>query len=94
MSEDDLPTTETGPIHDEARHAMKMAKKKTAREKIMATKTDQKGLIIVNTGKGKGKSTAGFGMIFRHIAHGMRCRAIHQGCDGDGRARSDRKALR
>ncbi|WEZ83213.1 cob(I)yrinic acid a,c-diamide adenosyltransferase [Rhizobium sp. 32-5/1] len=56
---------------DLARHAMKMAKKKTAREKIMATKTDQKGLIIVNTGKGKGKSTAGFGMIFRHIAHGM-----------------------
>ncbi|MEK1928088.1 MAG: cob(I)yrinic acid a,c-diamide adenosyltransferase, partial [Rhizobium giardinii] len=33
MSEDDLPTTETGSIHDEARHAMKMAKKKTAREK-------------------------------------------------------------
>ncbi|WP_455271304.1 cob(I)yrinic acid a,c-diamide adenosyltransferase [Rhizobium herbae] len=71
MSEDDVPATETGPVHDEARHAMKMAKKKTAREKIMATKTDQKGLIIVNTGKGKGKSTAGFGMIFRHIAHGM-----------------------
>lgn len=76
MSEDDLPTTETGPIHDEARHAMKMAKKKTAREKIMATKTDQKGLIIVNTGKGKGKSTAGFGMIFRHIAHGMPCAVV------------------
>lgn len=71
MSEDDVQTAETGPVHDEARHAMKMAKKKTAREKIMATKTDQKGLIIVNTGKGKGKSTAGFGMIFRHIAHGM-----------------------
>jgi cob(I)alamin adenosyltransferase len=71
MSEDDVQATETGPVHDEARHAMKMAKKKTAREKIMATKTDQKGLIIVNTGKGKGKSTAGFGMIFRHIAHGM-----------------------
>jgi cob(I)alamin adenosyltransferase len=71
MTEDDVQTTETGPVDDEARHAMKMAKKKTAREKIMATKTDQKGLIIVNTGKGKGKSTAGFGMIFRHIAHGM-----------------------
>ena len=71
MSEDDVQAAETGPVHDEARHAMKMAKKKTAREKIMATKTDQKGLIIVNTGKGKGKSTAGFGMIFRHIAHGM-----------------------
>jgi len=71
MSEDDVQAAESGPVHDEARHAMKMAKKKTAREKIMATKTDQKGLIIVNTGKGKGKSTAGFGMIFRHIAHGM-----------------------
>ncbi|KQV29513.1 cob(I)yrinic acid a,c-diamide adenosyltransferase [Rhizobium sp. Root73] len=71
MSEDDVQTTDTGPVQDEARHAIKMAKKKTAREKIMATKTDQKGLIIVNTGKGKGKSTAGFGMIFRHIAHGM-----------------------
>jgi len=71
MNEEDVSATETGPVHDEARHAMKMAKKKTAREKIMATKTDQKGLIIVNTGKGKGKSTAGFGMIFRHIAHGM-----------------------
>lgn len=51
-----------------ARHAEKMAKKKAARDKIMATKTDQKGLIIVHTGKGKGKSSAAFGMIFRHIA--------------------------
>jgi cob(I)alamin adenosyltransferase len=49
---------------------MKMAKKKAARDKIMATKTDEKGLIIVHTGKGKGKSSAAFGMIFRHIAHG------------------------
>ncbi len=57
-------------VEDGARHAMKMAKKKVAREKIMATKKDEKGLIIVHTGKGKGKSTAGFGMIFRHIAHG------------------------
>ncbi|WP_275791116.1 cob(I)yrinic acid a,c-diamide adenosyltransferase [Pararhizobium gei] len=71
MNEEDVSATETVPVQDEARHAMKMAKKKTAREKIMATKTDRKGLIIVNTGKGKGKSTAGFGMIFRHIAHGM-----------------------
>ena len=56
---------------DTARHAAKMAKKKAARDKIMATKTDQKGLIVVHTGQGKGKSTAAFGMIFRHIAHGM-----------------------
>ena len=56
---------------DTARHAAKMAKKKAARDKIMATKTEKKGLIVVHTGKGKGKSTAAFGMIFRHIAHGM-----------------------
>ena len=61
---------------DEDRHATKMAKKKAARDKIMATKTDQKGLIIVNTGKGKGKSSAAFGMIFRHIAHGMKCAVV------------------
>ncbi len=58
------------------RHAQKMAKKKVARDKIMATKTDRKGLIIVHTGKGKGKSTAAFGMIIRHIAHGMKCAVV------------------
>ena len=56
---------------DTDRHAEKMAKKKAARDKIMATKTGEKGLIVIHTGKGKGKSTAAFGMIFRHIAHGM-----------------------
>ncbi|NQW14392.1 MAG: cob(I)yrinic acid a,c-diamide adenosyltransferase, partial [Rhodobacter sp.] len=45
---------------DTERHAMKMAKKKAARDKIMATKTDQKGLIIVHTGKGKAKSSEAF----------------------------------
>ncbi|MXU64149.1 cob(I)yrinic acid a,c-diamide adenosyltransferase [Oceanomicrobium pacificus] len=61
---------------DPDRHAMKMAKKKAARDKIMATKTEEKGLIIVHTGKGKGKSTAAFGMIFRHIAHGRQCAVV------------------
>lgn len=61
---------------DTDRHAMKMAKKKVARDKIMATKTDQKGLIIVHTGKGKGKSSAAFGMIFRCIAHEMKCAVV------------------
>ncbi|OYR22709.1 cob(I)yrinic acid a,c-diamide adenosyltransferase [Brucella thiophenivorans] len=55
-----------------ARHADKMRKKKAARDKIQATKTDEKGLVIVNTGKGKGKSTAGFGMVFRAVGHGMK----------------------
>ncbi len=52
-------------------HAKKMAKKKQAREKILATKTKEKGLIIVHTGKGKGKSTAAFGMVFRALGHGF-----------------------
>ncbi|MBY5360773.1 cob(I)yrinic acid a,c-diamide adenosyltransferase [Rhizobium leguminosarum] len=70
---DETPDTEIAEGRagkDDARHAEKMAKKKAARDKIMATKTDGKGLIIVHTGKGKGKSSAAFGMIFRHIAHG------------------------
>ena len=54
-----------------ARHATKMAKKKAARDKILATKTEERGLLIVNTGKGKGKSTAAFGMVFRAIGHGF-----------------------
>ncbi len=61
---------------DPDRHASKMAKKKAARDKIMATKTDQKGLIVVHTGKGKGKSSAAFGMIFRCIAHDMKCAVV------------------
>jgi cob(I)alamin adenosyltransferase len=61
---------------DPDRHARKMAKKKAARDKIMATKTEEKGLIIVHTGKGKGKSSAAFGMIFRCIAHGMPCAVV------------------
>ncbi|NKB26344.1 MAG: cob(I)yrinic acid a,c-diamide adenosyltransferase [Rhodobacteraceae bacterium] len=63
-------------INDPARHATKMAKKKAARDKIMATKTEEKGLIIVHTGKGKGKSSAAFGMIFRCIAHQMPCAVV------------------
>ena len=54
------------------RHAEKMAKKKVARDKIVATKTIEKGLLIVHTGKGKGKSTAAFGMVFRALGNGMR----------------------
>lgn len=64
------------PSEDDARHAAKMAKKKAARDKIMATKTEARGLVIVHTGKGKGKSSAAFGMIFRCIAHGMPCAVV------------------
>jgi cob(I)alamin adenosyltransferase len=66
----------TDPAEDAARHAQKMAKKKAARDKIMATKEGEKGLVIVHTGAGKGKSSSGFGMILRCIAHGMPCAVV------------------
>lgn len=54
-----------------ARHAEKMRKKKVVRDKILASKNVEKGLLIVHTGKGKGKSTAAFGMAFRSLGHGL-----------------------
>ena len=65
-SKDDLTEEERN-----ARHAEKMKKIKAARDRMMATKTEERGLIIVHTGPGKGKSSSGFGMIIRCIAHGM-----------------------
>ena len=58
------------------RHSEKMKRIKAARDKIMATKTEEKGLIIVHTGAGKGKSSSAFGMIMRCIAHGMPCAVV------------------
>ncbi|WHO39496.1 cob(I)yrinic acid a,c-diamide adenosyltransferase [Sphingobium sp. AP49] len=53
-------------------HAEKMKKKQAAHDKIMATKTQEKGLLIVHTGKGKGKTTAALGMVVRMIGHGKK----------------------
>ena len=50
----------------------KSAKRKAARDKILATKTIEKGLLIVHTGKGKGKSTAAFGLAMRALGNGMK----------------------
>lgn len=69
------PDTQTADETD-ARHASKMAKKKVARDKIMATKSGEKGLIIVHTGAGKGKSSSAFGMIVRCVAHGFPCAVV------------------
>ncbi|UWR73312.1 cob(I)yrinic acid a,c-diamide adenosyltransferase [Phaeobacter inhibens] len=66
----DTPETDISEA-EAARHAAKMAKKKAARDRMMQNKDGEKGLIIVHTGPGKGKSSSGFGMIMRCIAHKM-----------------------
>ncbi len=50
----------------------KSARRKAVRDRMMAEKTVEKGLLIVHTGKGKGKSTAAFGMVLRALGHGFR----------------------
>ncbi len=55
-----------------ARANEKARKRKAARERMLADKTKEKGLLIVHTGKGKGKSTAAFGLVFRALGNGMR----------------------
>ena len=52
-----------------AEHAAKKAKIKAAKDKLYASKTIEKGLIMVHTGKGKGKSTAAWGLVMRSLGH-------------------------
>ena len=62
------PTTD----EDLARANEKSKKRKEARDRMLADKTVEKGLLIVHTGKGKGKSTAAFGLVARAIGNGMK----------------------
>ncbi len=65
----------TDPLSEDeinARANEKAKKRKAARDRMLADKTKEKGLLIVHTGKGKGKSTAAFGLVFRALGNGMR----------------------
>jgi len=64
--------SETPESDRDREHREKMARRKEARDKIMATKTEERGLVIVHTGKGKGKTTAAMGMALRCIGHGYK----------------------
>ncbi len=67
MSEPHIDEAETN-----RRHAEKMKRRKALQERSLASKTLEKGLLMVHTGKGKGKSTAAFGLMMRAVGHGMR----------------------
>jgi len=57
---------------DNERHNDRMRKIQAARRKMMETKTGEKGLLIVHTGPGKGKTTAALGLAVRAMGHGMK----------------------
>src|SRR3712207_855233 len=57
---------------EEPRHRAKMIKRKEVQDREVASKTVEKGLLIVHTGPGKGKSTAAFGLMLRALGRGFR----------------------
>lgn len=61
---------EEGRTEDE--HREKMARVKAAKDRLYAGKTREKGLLVVHTGAGKGKSTAAWGLVMRCLGHGLR----------------------
>ena len=57
---------------DDEAHAAKMRKLQAAKQAMVAARDGEKGLLIVHTGAGKGKTTAAFGMVARAVGHGMK----------------------
>lgn len=66
-------------VDETDRHKAKMANRKAAQDAEVAAKTLEKGLLIVHTGKGKGKSTAAWGLLVRALGRGFRCGVVQFG---------------
>jgi len=65
------------PDHDlKARHTRQMQRKKAVINASIAAAKHERGLLLINTGNGKGKSSAAFGVLARAIGHGLRCAVI------------------
>ncbi|SPA38169.1 cob(I)alamin and cobinamide ATP-dependent adenolsyltransferase [Cupriavidus taiwanensis] len=56
----------------DARHKARMVRKKEVVDARIAAAQDERGVIVITTGNGKGKSSSGFGMVVRALGHGMR----------------------
>src|SRR6266852_2291273 len=67
-----MPRTKAVDDAETERHRAKMAKRKAVQDAEVAGKSIEKGLLIVHTGAGKGKSTAAFGLALRMLGRGKR----------------------
>ena len=66
-------------MHDEERkirHAAQMQRKKAVIDASISAASQERGLVLVNTGNGKGKSSAAFGVLARALGHGLECAVI------------------
>ena len=61
---------------DDLKYKQKMQRRKEVQEQRLAERNKEKGLIIVNTGNGKGKTTAALGMVIRSLGHGYKVAII------------------
>lgn len=61
---------------EEQRHRERMQRKKELVDRKIARATIERGVLVVNTGNGKGKSSSGFGMLARSLGHGFRCGVV------------------
>ena len=63
-------------VEKEARHVRRMERKKTVVDAAIAAAQQERGVLVVNTGTGKGKSSAAFGVVARALGHGMQVAVV------------------
>jgi len=74
----DDTTQQSGPDDEgrDARHKARMIRKKEVVDEKIAAAQTERGVIVITTGNGKGKSSSGFGMVVRALGHGMRAGVV------------------